>query len=37
MWITLEPIFTTDDIKKKLPVEKSKFDIVDKIWKITIE
>ena len=33
----LEPIFSSDDIKKKLPQEKQKFDIVDKNWRQTIE
>lgn len=31
-WIYLKPIFKSPDLKKKMPVEKNKFDQVDKIW-----
>jgi hypothetical protein len=33
----LEPIFSSDDIRKKLPSEKQKFDNVDKSFRVTIE
>lgn len=33
----LEPIFQSDDINKKLPSEKQKFESVDKYWRTTIE
>jgi dynein heavy chain len=33
----LEPIFSSDDIRKKLPAEKAKFDAVDKNWRQTID
>ena len=33
----LQPIFASDDIKKKLPLEKQKFDSVDKNWKTTMD
>ena len=36
-WMYLEPIFASDDIKKKLPTEKGKFDTVDKNWKTIME
>lgn len=36
-WMYLEPIFSSDDIKKKLAVEKQKFDAVDKNWRMLIE
>lgn len=36
-WMYLEPIFASDDIKKKLPTEKGKFDSIDKNWKIVME
>lgn len=29
----LEPIFASDDIKKKMPTEKSKFDTIDSNWR----
>ena len=29
----LEPIFASDDIKKKMPTEKMKFDGVDQSWR----
>ena len=31
-WIYLKPIFLSDDLKKKMPVEKQKFDQVDSDW-----
>jgi dynein heavy chain len=36
-WMYLEPIFSSDDIKKKLPREKEKFDQIDKNWRATVE
>jgi dynein heavy chain len=33
----LEPIFSSDDIKKKLAAEKQKFDLVDRNWRSLIE
>ena len=36
-WMYLQPIFASDDIKKKLPLEKQKFDSVDKNWKTTMD
>ena len=33
----LEPIFSSEDIKKKLAQEKLKFDSVDKNWRNQIE
>ena len=33
----MDPIFSSDDIKKKLPNEKIKFDQIDKCYKITVE
>lgn len=36
-WMYLEPIFSSEDIQQKMPVEKQKFDQVDKHWKITLE
>lgn len=32
-WLYLKPIFASEDLKKKMPVEKPKFDEVDKTWK----
>ena len=32
-WMYLEPIFASDDIKKDLPTEKTKFDTIDASWK----
>eukprot|EP00658_Telonema_sp_P-2_P078507 TRINITY_DN7364_c0_g4_i4.p1 TRINITY_DN7364_c0_g4~~TRINITY_DN7364_c0_g4_i4.p1 ORF type:complete len:1452 (-),score=479.85 TRINITY_DN7364_c0_g4_i4:119-4474(-) len=32
-WMYLEPIFSSDDIKKQMPTEASLFDVVDKIWR----
>ena len=31
-WIYLHPIFLSEDLKKKMPVEKKMFDSVDEIW-----
>ena len=36
-WMYLEPIFSSEDIKKKLSLEKQKFDGVDKNWRTTID
>lgn len=36
-WMYLEPIFSSEDIQQKMPLEKQKFDQVDKHWKITLE
>jgi len=33
----LEPIFSSEDIKKKMQNEKAKFDLVDKHWRTTME
>jgi len=33
----LEPIFASDDIKKKMALEKQKFDAVDAFWRQTME
>lgn len=33
-WKYLEPIFISDDIKKKMPLEYKKFESVDKSYKI---
>lgn len=33
----LEPIFSSDDIKKKMPKEREKFEIVDKNWRAAME
>ncbi len=32
----LEPIFASEDIKKKMPDEKKKFDKVDQHWRETM-
>ncbi len=32
----LEPIFTSDDIKKKMPEETKKFNAIDQHWKVTV-
>lgn len=36
-WMYLEPIFASEDIKKKMQLEKQKFDGVDKNWRTTME
>jgi len=36
-WMYLEPIFSSDDIQEKMPVETKKFDHVDKHWKVTAD
>ena len=36
-WMYLEPIFSSDDIKKKMPLEKMKFEIIDKHWRATMD
>lgn len=36
-WMYLEPIFSSDDIKKKMQMEKNKFDQVDKNWRQTMD
>ena len=33
----LEPIFSSDDIKKKMPREREKFDMIDKNWRAAME
>ena len=33
----LEPIFSSDDIKKKMPLEKAKFEGIDKYWRLVME
>jgi dynein heavy chain len=32
-WMYLEPIFASEDIKKKMEKEKNKFDQVDQFWR----
>lgn len=32
----MEPIFTSDDIKKKMPEETKKFNAIDQHWKTTV-
>ena len=36
-WMYLEPIFSSEDIKKKMVIEKQKFDSVDKNWRTTMD
>jgi dynein heavy chain len=36
-WLSLEPIFSSDDIRKQLPTEAERFATVDKIWRKTLE
>ncbi len=36
MWLYLEPIFTSEDFKRKMVAEKAKFDVVDKHWRTTM-
>ena len=36
MWLYLEPIFTSEDFKRKMVAEKAKFDVVDKHWRLTM-
>lgn len=36
-WMYLEPIFASEDIHKKLPAEKLKFESVDKYWRSTTD
>lgn len=33
MWLYLEPVFSSADIIKHLPVEQSEFETVDNSWK----
>ena len=33
----LEPIFSSDDIKKKMPNEKIKFENIDRHWRATMD
>jgi dynein heavy chain len=33
----LEPIFGSDDIKKKMPKEREKFESIDKSWRACME
>ncbi|EGR32288.1 hypothetical protein IMG5_089580 [Ichthyophthirius multifiliis] len=35
-WMYLEPIFTSEDIIKKMEKEKKKFDKIDNFWKVTM-
>ena len=36
-WMYLEPIFSSDDIKKKMPAETNKFNTIDKNWRTCME
>jgi dynein heavy chain len=36
-WMNLEPVFSSDDIEKTLPVETVKFREVDKLWRETTD
>lgn len=36
-WMYLEPIFSSEDLKKKLPLEKKLFDNVDYFWRNLME
>ncbi len=36
MWLYLEPIFSSDDIMRQLPVEASRFKGVDAMWRFTM-
>lgn len=36
-WIYLSPIFASEDLKKKMPVEKKMFDGVDKSWQTIMQ
>lgn len=36
-WKYLEPIFSSDDIKRKMPVEHKKFEAVDRTFKLNME
>ncbi|CAD8081115.1 unnamed protein product [Paramecium sonneborni] len=36
-YIYLQPIFQSEDIRKKLPQEKNKFDFIDRFWKQLID
>ncbi|CAD8087288.1 unnamed protein product [Paramecium sonneborni] len=36
-YIYLQPIFQSEDIRKKLPQEKNKFDYIDRFWKQIID
>ena len=36
-WLYLEPIFSSEDIVKKLPQEQRKFDVIDKFFRATME
>ncbi|KAL4494234.1 hypothetical protein ABPG73_018753, partial [Tetrahymena malaccensis] len=36
-WMYLEPIFASEDIKKKMELQKQKFDTVDDFWRTTME
>ena len=36
-WMYLEPIFSSDDIKKKMPKEREKFETIDKNWRAAMD
>mmetsp|Transcript_23916 Transcript_23916/g.20890 ORF Transcript_23916/g.20890 Transcript_23916/m.20890 type:complete len:225 (-) Transcript_23916:763-1437(-) len=36
-WLYLEPIFTSEDIIRKLPQEQKKFDVIDQFFRATME
>jgi dynein heavy chain len=36
-WLSLEPIFSSDDIRKQLPTEAERFATVDKTWRKILE
>ena len=35
-WLYLEPIFSSDDIMKQLPVEGKRYQTMDRIWRKTM-
>lgn len=36
-WMYLQPIFSSEDIEKQMPLERQKFQGVDKIWRMEME